>query len=191
MLSKKHFIIAASGAAVAAFFVITPYVQGERADRRHGPLKLEGAWIMRFSGTPLTAMFTESPDPSGRRATISGSTVVGDPTLLGSFPDAQSQSPLVGEAVVTGSDHGVFTVVQYGMKPVAGALPAIVYIIVDSGTFKEIGPGKLEHKHNLAVYLPFQDADGDGLPDEGQDPVACIPLTSLDTRVPLLPPCTP
>jgi len=188
MNAKRNVTVAAVGVCLGALLIVS---QTAGSNRGHQPFKLGGAWIMKFQGNPTTCMVTDAPDASGRRAAVSGTTVIGDPTLGGAFLEAQWQSPVMGEAVVTGWDRGAFTVVQYGLKPGAAGLPEIVYIIVDSGTFKEIGPGKTEHQHNAAVYLPFQDADGDGLPDEGQAPVACVPMTSLETRVSLLPPCTP
>ncbi len=39
--------------------------------------------------------------------------------------------------------------------------------------------------------LPDQDLNDDGLPDEGREPVFCIPFTALLRRINLMPPCTP
>jgi len=42
-----------------------------------------------------------------------------------------------------------------------------------------------------AFFLSSADADGDGLPDDGQEPIACIPYTITSKRVGLMPPCVP
>ncbi len=174
------------GALASALLLVATQPTGSARSRE--PFKLEGAWIMKFPGTPITSVYTLSADTSGRRASISGSTIIGDPTFFGSFP-AEWQSPLMGEAVVTGPNEGRYTAVSYGLKAGAEGFPELVYILVDSGMVRDLGQGRTEHQHNLGVYLPFQDADGDGLPDAGQTPVACVPLTSISTRIPVLPAC--
>ena len=92
--------------------------------------------------------------------------------------------------MVTGQDEASYTVANYGIKKVGG-VSGIVYIAMDSGTIKRISPGKTEVAHNLAIFLATQDADGDGLPDKGQAPIACFPFTSVDTCLPLMAPCKP
>jgi hypothetical protein len=42
-----------------------------------------------------------------------------------------------------------------------------------------------------AFYLPTADADGDGLPEEGQEPIACLPYMITAKRVGVMPPCVP
>jgi len=153
-------------------------------------LKLEGSWVATVPGSPLSWIYTFAPsDPSGREAAFHGTAHVTDPTIMGSFPDAEYMTPFIGQAALNARNQADYSVLQYGMKKGA-TLPEKVYIMVDSGTIKKTGPGRTEVTHNFALYLPSQDTDGDGLPDAG-GPVACIPITSLDTRLPLLPPCKP
>jgi hypothetical protein len=55
-----------------------------------------------------------------------------------------------------------------------------------------VRPDKLRVTHHLAYYLPEADGDGDGIPDLGATPFVCLPpTTSIDTRIGLMPPCTP
>ena len=104
-------------------------------------------------------------------------------------PDAEYLSPLIGEAVITAPNRADFTVLYYGMKKGATGAEK-VYIGLVSGTIKQLASGKLELQHNSAIYLPGQDTDGDGLPDNG-GPIACLSYPSLDTRLPIVPCCQP
>jgi hypothetical protein len=174
---------------------------GERSDE-HGrddhhsqSYKLEGSWIAKVVGMPLQWTYTLTPDSSGRKAAMFGTIQVAirpavvNPDL---FPDLEYISDMVGELVMTGHDTMKFTAVWYGMKK-AVPFDKVVFIGVNSGKGKFTGPGQSQVTHHLAFYDPIvADADGDGLPDPGQAPALCLPATiSLDTRVPLLVPCTP
>ncbi len=186
MKTKRNLALAILGVAAGVILVIT---QTAWSDRNHQPLKLEGAWIGKAPGTPLTWTYTLAPsDSSGRRATLAGGFVTGDPTLFGLFPDAETTTHFAGDCVVTGQDTGSYTVLHYGKKNGASG-PEIVYIVMDAGTITQTAPGKLEVMHTVAVYLPTQDQDGDGLPDAGQTPQYCLPIPSLDTRLPIVAPC--
>lgn len=186
MKAKSHIALAALGVALGTVLIVT---QVAWSDGEPQPLKLEGSWIAK--GQIGQWMYSFSPsDPSGREAAFQGTIHVIDPTLGGLFPDVQYVTDLIGQAVVTSPGEAAYTVVEYAMKKV-GAIPEKVVIIVDSGTVRRIAPGKAEVHHNIALYLPSQDADEDGLPDKGQSPILCLPFTSLDTRLPILPPCTP
>jgi hypothetical protein len=147
-------------------------------------MKLEGAWIAKVPTTQAQWSYVLSPDASGRHATGHGTVEVG--FAAGEF-DAEYTSPLLIEVTVTGPDTAAFNSVWYGLKKSAD--PAytaeIVYIAVNQGTIRSVGPGKAEGLHNIAYYLPTQDADGDGLPDPGQTPVAPpIQVPTFETRVP-------
>ena len=155
--------------------------------------QLEGSWVGKVPGTPIMWIYTVSPAPSGRSAGIAGSIPVpiGPSVVGGLFPDLEYYSPMVGQAVMTGPDTLQFTVVWYGMKN-AAPFNQVVLIGVNSGEGRFIEPGKLASTNHLAFYYPSADADHDGLPDPGQAPALCLPPTvSLETRVPIVPPCTP
>ena len=41
------------------------------------------------------------------------------------------------------------------------------------------------------TYLASQDADGDGFPDPGEEPVNCMPFTFSSRRLRVMPGCVP
>lgn len=185
MKTKRNLVLATLGVALGTMLVLT---QVGWSDAKHEGLKLEGSWIGRVPGAPVTWTYVLAPcDATGQRASISGSTVNIDASWGGMFPGAQF-SAIVGDVVRTGWNTARVKTVFYGVTTGPGGLE-IVYVEVETGTVKQTGPGKLETTHTHQVYLPTQDTDGDGLPEPGQTPVLVYgPYTSIDTRVALLSP---
>lgn len=193
MNTKQYAVLGIAAVAAGAFLAVPPNALSAGNDSHRPSYKLEGAWIARVAGTPIQWAYTLSPDTSGNRAVLSGSVHVKipsafypDPSL---FADTEYQTDMVGECVMTGRDTGKATAVFYGMR---NALPGelydqVTYTCVVTSQIRFTAPGKSTVSHNVAIYLPGADVDGDGLPDQG--PVACLPAASTDTRVGLLPPC--
>jgi hypothetical protein len=195
MLSKKKLIAVTFATAATALLVIT---QAAWTGPNSEANKLEGAWIAKAVTGPVQASYVITPsDPSGQRATLSGLIQVRIPIevlLPGVFGESEISGDFVGEAVMTGPSTASYTVVGYGRKRLNPPTPfkeKVVLIWVDSGQIQFTESGKLQVTHCVAYYHPNADADGDGLPDPGQTPVVCLPATTLDTRVGLIPPCTP
>jgi len=191
MKKKRNIAFVVFGVALGTMIILT---QTAWLDAHRHCYKLEGAWVAKVVGSPLQWTYTLSPDSSGRSASVSGSIQVHIPPAVvapGLFAELEYNSPFVGEIVMTGRDTTKFTAVWYGMKE-GYPFNEIVYIGVNSGWTKFTGPGQSEGTHHLAFYDPSADADGDGMPDPGTVPALCLPASStLDTRVPMRPPCTP
>ncbi len=114
-----------------------------------------------------------------------------DPTLSGMFPEADRQSDWIGQIVQTGWNTYESTVVYYGTQKVEDQLrPQILYIAVLYGEGYLVDLNTLTGAGTFAVFLAEQDADGDGFPDEGQEPIYCGPYTLESIkRVQMMPPC--
>jgi hypothetical protein len=155
--------------------------------------KLEGAWVGTVPNTPMTWSYTLVPDSSGQSAAMAGSIQVPiTPAVVvpGLFTNLEYFSPMVGRVTMTGPDTAEFTCVYYGMKK-GFPFNQVVFIGVNSGQCQFVAPDKIINTNHLAFYAPTADADHDGLPDPGQVPALCLPATvSLETRVPIMPPCT-
>jgi hypothetical protein len=189
MKINRNIALAALGVALGVGLIFT-----QAAKSAPQSFKAEGSWIGKVPGTPLMWSYTMSPDPSGRSAAMSGTIQVpiGPSVLVPTlFPDLEYISPMVGQVMMTGSDTAAFTAVWYGMKK-GFPFNQVVFIGVNSGQSRFTEPGASIHTNHIAFYAPSADADHDGLPDPGQAPALCLPPSiSLETRVPLLPPCTP
>ncbi len=183
MITKKSIAITAIGVVVAVFLVGS---QSAWTDRANDPLKLEGAWTAKVPGTSLVWTYTLVPaDLSGRSAVLQGTIHVGiDPTLAGAFPDAQYLTPLVGEATITSQKSATYTALLYAMKVGDGG-PEVVYTLMSFGQILKTGTGRLDVKHHFHIYLPSQDSNGDGIVRQSETPYLCIPVQSVDTRVPM------
>ena len=114
-------------------------------------------------------------------------------TIFGSFPEADHESDHIGQTVWTDSLAFESALIGYGTKTAAspGELPEVIYISVLSSKARFVDRDNLTGEGTHAFYLGSQDADGDGWPDEGQEPVACFPYMSTSKRVQLMPPCVP
>jgi hypothetical protein len=191
MKTKQYAALTIVAVAAGAFVAFNSPAQS--AAGKSQVFKLEGAWIAKVVGMPMQWAYTVSPDPSGRRAALAGSIHVPIPPQAinpALFADWEYNTDMVGELVMTGPDTVEFTAVWYGMKK-GFPFDQIVLIGVNSGQGRFTEPGKMTGTHNLGMYAPGTDGDGDGLPDPGQDPAVCLPATSIDTRVPFLQPCGP
>ena len=175
---KLKAVIVIGAATLAVLGASTVHSDGKAA-----AYKMEGAWVGRVVEVPLQWSFVFSPDASGRRASARGAFEVGPPSYFGSTRN----SDLLIEAEMTGPNAVAFSAVWYGLSEpsVYGLSADIVFIGVDTGVMTFVAPGKLLGVHNVEYYLPSQDADGDGFPDPGQEPVVGPELLhSVNMRIP-------
>jgi hypothetical protein len=73
MKTKQYAALAIIAVAAGACLALNPHAQSEVRNSQPQAYKLEGAWIAKVVGMPMQWAYTMSPDPSGKRAALSGS----------------------------------------------------------------------------------------------------------------------
>ncbi len=114
-----------------------------------------------------------------------------DPTGFGAFPEADQALVWMTLTVKTGPDTLESTMIRHSTKTGEGPLRETVTIDVANCKWRLTGPNSNEGEVTVAAYLAEQDADGNGLPDEGQEPVSCTPFTVTSQRLTMMPGCVP
>ena len=105
-------------------------------------------------------------------------------TLGGMFPEAVAASDTVGTGIRTGPNTWRVTIIRYATDGAA----KVIYMAVITGDFEFPDDASgLERKCTWSLYLPEQDKDGDGWPDEDETPMICIPDEGLMPRMKILP----
>jgi hypothetical protein len=215
-MNRKKRILVLSAAAVMAVALTTGWtvpfaaLRASFAGDGWPPQQMEvystaGAWSITSPQWPsgVVGTLVLSPeDPRTGRYSWVGGPVNMDPTLNGLFPDAEAMSQWSGTGVRTASDECQVTGILYATKK-NQPCDIVTWIWVSSETNKWIDADTLscegtcsyysavEHPGHMLGDLPDQDLNDDGLPDEGQEPVFCVPYTGLLRRINLMPPCTP
>ena len=107
------------------------------------------------------------------------------------FPEADAFTNWVTQTVWTGTNTVKSTNLAYSTKQGEGPLAETIAIFMAAVEWTLTGPNTNEGSAVLSVYLAEQDADGDGLPDEGEEPVDCGLFTFTSRRAPMIAPCIP
>lgn len=115
-----------------------------------------------------------------------------NPTYFGMIPEGESGGDYwTSQTLRTGLNEYESTFIDYLTKQGPGPVSEIVAMVITQANWTITGPDTNEGTATQAVYLAAQDADGDGLPDEGQEPVSCAPFTYTSKRLKPMPGCTP
>lgn len=108
------------------------------------------------------------------------------------FEETDYASDFVGEAIRTGPKSYDYSLIGYGVKERPGDRNEITYIFLVNGSLTCENEENVVSDVTLSVYPADQDADQDGMPDEGAEPM-CIGPNDFGTaqRFPLMEPCEP
>ena len=154
----------------------------------------EGIWVVSVPtpmGTILMLHNMHAQDLTGTRYGGTIWQVNGNPTNFGMFPDAEEGGHWVTQTIRTGPDTYECVMVEYVTKKRENAPDELVAFFVANATWKITGPDANEGQATMATYLASQDADGDGFPDEGEEPVSCMPFAFTSKRLRVMPGCVP
>jgi len=133
---------------------------------------LAGTWLQTVDTDPLSAIdiVTISPeDPRSGKGFWVATDINPDFTANGLWPEAESWTPWYGTYVRTGPDTWQGKCVSYVRKDTKPK-PTVLHILILEGTWTMTAPDFVEMVATLSFYSINQDIDGDGLPDEGQQP---------------------
>ncbi|MBE7503319.1 MAG: hypothetical protein HS113_24135 [Verrucomicrobiales bacterium] len=184
MLSRKKLAVLTLAAIAGAAIIVT-----QTAGSKGRAYKLEGAWTLASEDGLLGCLNLVPSDPSGHEATAQAHWVSAGQAgafLLAAYgADALSDTAMVAKMI--SRDTARYTDVYYAIK--TGLPNEIKGIAICSGTWTFAGRDRLVLSGTTSVYFPSRDADGDGLPDDLENPpdVGPFPHVLVGTRVPLLP----
>jgi len=154
----------------------------------------EGVWITTVP-TPMGNMIIKSTwvwqDAAKTRLTGESEQINTYRVLIDVYPDAEEVKFAGGLAVKIGLNKYEMTAVEYFTKTSGPSLEEIVGIGIVSGTFELVDPDLAQGLGTGAYYMPEQDADQDGFPDEGQEPAVCVPWEWMSKRLTTMPGCVP
>jgi hypothetical protein len=166
-------------------------VQGKPASQ-NARCRPSGVYLFPFETGEMTQVTFIPNDPSANELTVITRYAESDPTGLGLFPDATSVLKDMGRAVRTGKNTYEVTTINYPTKWGDAFIGKPVGIWVSCGEL--IFSDDCETVRLIATFAAFslaKDGDGDGLPDEGEDPDFCVGNDVIGKRVPIIPPYAP
>lgn len=140
-----------------------------------GNLLINGAWIPQdASGTQFIGQY------------IYGNTL---PLMTELYPEADSHIYAGAQAVKSGRNKYDITFLEYHRKTIGPNLDEMMGISIITGAFELTGPNTLWGQGVGAYYLASQDADQNGMPDEGEEPIACVPWGWTGQRLTIMQGC--
>ncbi len=157
--------------------------------------------------SPVGTWLVSSPTPAGNilmlhsihAQDLSGTNFGGmlkqinnNPTFFGMIPEGEGGVDLWASQTRR-IDLNTYesTLLYYVTKAGEGPLEETVAIGVVNANWTITGPDTNEGDATISIYLAAQDADSDGLPDEGQEPTICMPFTYTSKRLKSMSGCVP
>jgi len=155
---------------------------------------LDGIWITAVP-TPLgnivmTTLYTAQDAAKTRfGGTLEG--INNLPVLSELYPNSDKDTFAGGQVVKVGRNKYEATFLEWFQKTVDIYNTEIVGIATINAHFELVGPDLIQGHGTGSYYMAAQDADQDGFPDEGQEPVLCVPWEWTARRLTVLPGCIP
>ena len=153
-----------------------------------------GTWIVNVPtqmGNITLFHIVHAQDMTGKRYGGMIWQVNKNPTNFGMFPDVEDIGAWATQTVRTGPDSFETTMIMYGIKKGEGPIAETVTIGIAHSKWTLTSPNTNNGEATLATYMAAQDADGDGFPDEGEEPAVCMEYTFTCKRLTMMPDCVP
>ena len=207
-MSRKRKIVVASAISIAALVLTSGWSVLAGDGWSPEPWQVyspTGAWIVtcaQFAPGEIAASTIGPEDPRTGRYSWTVRHINGDPTLNGLCADADGVSEWFGTALRTGPAQSQATGIMYLTKK-NQPRDIVTWIVVTNRVEKWVDADTFDYEATLSLYsaiehpghlfgnLPDQDKNNDGWPDEGQQPILCMPISGTCHRIGLMPPCEP
>ncbi len=154
-----------------------------------------GAYVGTFTGGPWDdPLYFHSKliplDPMGNRLSYTVQLINPDESFrIPPFSEADRMTDLYGEAVKTDPGTYDISLMNYAVNNREGDRDEVLYMWTVVGTMKCEGD-TITDSVIFGVYAADQDADKDGIPDEGAETIFCHEGSLFNaTRQPMLKPC--
>jgi hypothetical protein len=177
-MNRKRNIVIVSALGIVALMLIAGWDVLADAAWPPEPMavySLAGAWIQTIDQDPPDAIDTVTISPedpiSGK-----GFCIATDVNFDFSDPEVDNFTPWFGSYIRTGPNTWQNRWVAYARKDTKPK-STVTLILILEGTWTMISPDRVELAATALIYGPEQDSDGDGLPDEGQQPKVMMPIT--------------
>ena len=179
MYIRRSFIC--TSAVVLAFAVITSIwslgnnrtYAGDSADSQEGWEC--GVWVVTFpspSGNSVWFHKIDRADSKGEQFTSIAYKARVDPSGFDGPAEYDAETPSLGEIRKIGARTYEGTWISYEINEEAGRPTQIDKILISYAKWQLVDKNTAKGSLTLAVYSGSQDANGDGLPDKGQRPIA-------------------
>lgn len=152
----------------------------------------EGQWITA-APTPLGNLIMTSHwialDAEKTQLIGESKLINGLPLLADLYPEGEEDYYAGGQAAKVAPNTYDVSYMQYFTKKPGPGVEEIVGLATVSGTFELTGPDSIFGQGTASYYFASQDADQDGFPDDGAEPIVCFPWAWTAKRPPMMPAC--
>lgn len=154
--------------------------------KNQGHYQLGGGWI-GGGGAGIWSALQIPLDPAGRTAALQVSSATFSEQFAGLFAALGATgngSDAIGEMEMISRDTARYGTLTYAVQDVPGNPKQINSILLMTGTVKFTGPDTIVVTYTINVYPAAADANGDGYPDPGSEPIlipGVLPIQGVDT----------
>ncbi len=170
---QRRLLQSAGALAIAAVVAATLAWSSAPAPR----VQLGGAWVAQLETSGMRVAVTYGAvDPSGLKGVYRGQLIL-PPALLAQM-GVDTVTDLISDEVVTGPTTSESTGIAYCLT---GGV--VTMIMVDHSYFEHVSASEKHNTHKPSFYAASADADNDGFPDPGAEPMFSLTDQSVSKRI--------